>query len=180
MVFDGSTFQLGSGVAVPTAFEGDTALSPSTLLTAGAARRSQRQADRLRAASRRRDEGRRRLHGRRRRKWRASACAAPRRTSRSTSASSSRTTTSTASDAAEYGFAGADDPGFAPYLSKGASNVVLVDLATHKTIVVTHMNPGQYALYPHFRSDGWLYFLVRDTNNGGAEHLVASDLALRQ
>ena len=29
------------------------------------------------------------------------------------------------------------------------------------------MNPGQYALYPHFRSDGWLYFLVRDINAGG-------------
>jgi len=55
---------------------------------------------------------------------------------------------------------------------------VLVDLSTHKTTVVTHMNPGQYALYPHFRSDGWLYFLVRDTNTG-VEHLVASDLALK-
>ena len=70
--------------------------------------------------------------------------------------------------------------GIAPYLTKGASNIVLVDLQTHKTTVVTHMNPGQYALYPHFRSDGWLYFLVRDVNAGGAEHLVASDLALRQ
>ena len=40
------------------------------------------------------------------------------------------------------------------------------------------MGPGQYALYPHFRSDGWLYFLVRDVNTG-VEHLVASDLALK-
>ena len=27
------------------------------------------------------------------------------------------------------------------------------------------MKPGQYALFPHFRSDGWIYFLVRDKNN---------------
>jgi len=39
------------------------------------------------------------------------------------------------------------------------------------------MQPGQYALYPHFRSDGWIYFLVRDKNNG-KEHAVASDAAL--
>ena len=101
------------------------------------------------------------------------------RTSRSTSASSSRTTTSTATTPASTASPSGDDAGFAPYLAKGASNIVLVDLQTHKTTVVTHMNPGQYALYPHFRSDGWLYFLVRDVNNGGAEHLVASDLALK-
>jgi hypothetical protein len=40
------------------------------------------------------------------------------------------------------------------------------------------MNPGQYALYPHFRNDGWIYFLVRDTNTD-VEHIVASDFALR-
>ena len=39
------------------------------------------------------------------------------------------------------------------------------------------MHAGQYALYPHFRSDGWIYFLVRDkvTNK---EYAVASDAAL--
>ncbi len=39
------------------------------------------------------------------------------------------------------------------------------------------MGPGQYALFPHFRSDGWLYFLVRTTGSTG-EHIVASDVAM--
>jgi hypothetical protein len=39
------------------------------------------------------------------------------------------------------------------------------------------MQPGQYALYPHFRSDGWIYAQVRDTN-AGHEYTVASDAAL--
>jgi hypothetical protein len=43
------------------------------------------------------------------------------------------------------------------------------------------MEPGQYALYPHFRADGWMYFVVR-TNGMRPEHVVASDalLALRR
>jgi hypothetical protein len=39
------------------------------------------------------------------------------------------------------------------------------------------MKAGQHALYPHWRADGWLYFLVRDRNNN-KETLVASDAAL--
>ena len=38
------------------------------------------------------------------------------------------------------------------------------------------MAPGQYALFPHFRSDGWIYFIVR--GDAGGEHIVASDAAL--
>ena len=40
------------------------------------------------------------------------------------------------------------------------------------------MNPGQYALYPFFRSDGWIYFLVRDTSSH-KEYAVASDAVWR-
>jgi len=39
------------------------------------------------------------------------------------------------------------------------------------------MHAGQYALYPHFRSDGWIYFLVRDKVSN-KEYAVASDAAL--
>ena len=39
------------------------------------------------------------------------------------------------------------------------------------------MGPGQYALYPHFRSDGWMYYLVRD-REAGREYIAASDAAL--
>ena len=39
---------------------------------------------------------------------------------------------------------------------------------------ITTMKAGQYALYPHFRSDGWIYCLVRDSNSH-KEYAVASD-----
>ena len=39
------------------------------------------------------------------------------------------------------------------------------------------MAPGQYALFPHFRSDGWIYAIVRD-NGRGREEIIASDAAL--
>jgi hypothetical protein len=60
-----------------------------------------------------------------------------------------------------------------------AANIVLVDLATGEHLPITTMKPNQFALYPHFRADGWLYFLVRDMNSG-AETLVASDAAIRR
>ena len=42
------------------------------------------------------------------------------------------------------------------------------------------MGDNQYALYPHFRADGWLYFLVRDMNGTGKETLVATDVVLKR
>ncbi len=80
-------------------------------------------------------------------------------------------------DAQELGYADANDPGFQAYRSSGAANIFLIDLLTGESTRVTHMEPGQYALYPHFRSDGWIYFMVRNINMGG-EHIVASDAAL--
>ena len=177
MVFDGSTFQIGSGVQVPTTFEGDTALSPSTLLTAGrlAGQGAKQIGYVLHKVNATKDAA----------GYTVEAPEVARICLRGAKANFSFDERFLVThhyvdrdDAGEYGFASADEAGFAPYLAKGAANVVLVDLSTHKTTVVTHMNPGQYALYPHFRSDGWLYFLVRDTNSG-VEHLVASDLALK-
>ena len=52
-----------------------------------------------------------------------------------------------------------------------------MDMATGVTRRVTMLNPGQYALFPHFRSDGWIYFQVRDSNSG-REYAVASDAKL--
>lgn len=56
------------------------------------------------------------------------------------------------------------------------SDIWLVDLLTGKRVRVTKTSGGQFALYPHFRSDGWLLFLVRD---GRKSWVVASDAALR-
>jgi len=83
----------------------------------------------------------------------------------------------TDADAQELGFTGPTDPGFADYRTKGAANIYLMDLATGTPTRITNVAPGQYALYPHFRSDGWIYADVRD-DNVGHEHIVASDAAL--
>lgn len=81
------------------------------------------------------------------------------------------------SDAVDLGFTDAGDPGFAEYRAQGAANIYLVDLTTGVRTRITNMAPGQYALFPHFRSDGWLYFIVR-TADQASERIVASDAAL--
>jgi hypothetical protein len=44
---------------------------------------------------------------------------------------------------------------------------------------VTNMPAGAKALFPHFRSDNWFYFLVKDsTGEEKKEYMVASDLAV--
>lgn len=65
------------------------------------------------------------------------------------------------------------------YKEKGSSDIWVVDFVTGQKKQVTKMNPGQFALYPHFRSDGWLYFLVVDQANQ-TYRAVASDWAIRQ
>ncbi len=81
-------------------------------------------------------------------------------------------------DYAELGFSSAADPTFQTMLQKGTANIVLVDLVTGVSTRITNMHPGQYALYPHFRSDGWIYFLARDLDTGN-EYVAASDAALQ-
>jgi len=79
-------------------------------------------------------------------------------------------------DAVALGFTGADDPGFVDYRTLGASNLVLVDLLDGSSRSITRMAPGQYAVFPHFRSDGWIYFVLRTLQGG--EYFVASDAAV--
>ena len=83
----------------------------------------------------------------------------------------------TSADAAELGFASSADPGFQAYLQKGAANLYLLELTTGVTRRLTNMQPGQYALFPHFRADNWIYAQIRDTN-ANHEYTVASDAAL--
>lgn len=82
----------------------------------------------------------------------------------------------TANDAVELGYSGPDDPAFADYLELGASNLYLVDLLDGSTRAITQMGPGQYALFPHFRSDGWIYFVVRTLL--GEEWFAATNAAV--
>jgi Lamin Tail Domain len=80
-------------------------------------------------------------------------------------------------DYAALGFATATDPVFQNMLAKGTANVMMLDLVTGQEKRITSMHAGQYALYPHFRSDGWIYFLARDLTTN-KEYVIASDAAL--
>lgn len=71
------------------------------------------------------------------------------------------------------------DEAFAPYKDKTAADIYVVDLLDGKTTRVTHMAPGQLALFPHYRSDGWLYFLVRDKNSD-KEYYAVSNVTLKR
>ena len=73
------------------------------------------------------------------------------------------------------------DAEFAPYKEKGAADIFITDFVTGKKQRITRMNAGQFAIFPHFRSDGWLYFLVRDASGATKkEFIAASDWAIRQ
>lgn len=79
-------------------------------------------------------------------------------------------------DAIDLGYADHFDPGYQPYRTQGASNIYLMDLLNGARVRITHMGPGQFAYFPHFRSDGWIYFLERDSSR---ETIVGTDYALR-
>ncbi len=89
-----------------------------------------------------------------------------------------RYVTDTDADAQELGFANKSAAGFAAYKTAGAANLYLMDLRIGVRVRVTNMAPGQYALFPHFRSDGWIYAQVRDANTEH-EYTIATDAALR-
>ncbi|MBX3188758.1 MAG: hypothetical protein KF819_17200 [Labilithrix sp.] len=71
------------------------------------------------------------------------------------------------------------DEAFAPFKDKTTADVYVVDLLTGETLRATTMAPGQLALFPHYRSDGWLYFLVRDKNTD-KEYYAVSDITLKR
>jgi len=82
-------------------------------------------------------------------------------------------------DAIELGFTGKSDVGFAPYRNQGGSNIYLIDLVSGEQRRITRMPAGRYALFPFFRSDGWIYFISRTAQNNDGENIMASDAALR-
>jgi hypothetical protein len=79
-------------------------------------------------------------------------------------------------DAIDLGFTGIGDPAYQTYRTQGTSNIYLLDLVTGVKERITMMGPGQFAYFPHFRSDGWIYFIERD---GVRETIVGSDYQLR-
>jgi len=59
--------------------------------------------------------------------------------------------------------------------SEEGSNIILFDFMTGQEHQVTNMPTGVRALFPHFRSDGWFYFLIK---GGEQEYVLASNLAV--
>jgi hypothetical protein len=72
----------------------------------------------------------------------------------------------------------AGDTEWNKYKGKGAADIYMADLLTGKKSRISRMNPGQFAIFPHFRSDGWIYYEVRDGNTK-KEYIVVSDAAIR-
>ena len=59
-----------------------------------------------------------------------------------------------------------------------SSDIYVYDLLKGQApVAVTAMPKGFYAQFPHFRSDGWLYFTVYDANTD-ARYLAATDVSL--
>lgn len=79
----------------------------------------------------------------------------------------------TASDWAQLGFTSPTDAAFVAMVGT-TSNIYVLDLLTGASRPITRMSAGQSAKFPHFRADGWLYFVVRDANRA-VEVLAASD-----
>lgn len=61
------------------------------------------------------------------------------------------------------------------YEEDGTANLFLYDMQTQQVRKITDMPAGERALFPHFRSDGWIYFTVKD---GTKEFAAASDAAV--
>jgi hypothetical protein len=61
------------------------------------------------------------------------------------------------------------------YEEDGSANLFLYDLQTKVVSKITNMPAGQQALFPHFVSNGWIYFTVKD---GTSEFAAASDAAV--
>lgn len=76
------------------------------------------------------------------------------------------------------GYASANDPAFQAKLKTGSADLILYDLYTKKNYALTNVNPDQYAIFPHFRADNWIYFEVYDRATG-KRTVVASDAAVQ-
>jgi hypothetical protein len=153
MIFDGTTYVPQEAVIVDSPYEGDSVLSPSTQLVAS------------------------RLAG----PGGMSLGYVIRRVTATRGATSYRI--SLGAPLATVCMSGAK-PSFSfderffvtHHYEDGVTNLYLVDLSNGVREKITNMPTGTKALFPHFRSDGWIYFLV--ASDDGRRFVAASDAAL--
>lgn len=187
MINDGAAFALGAGVQVPTPYQGDAMLSPSGRLLITRAQGREQAEEPAGTALVVAEQSGYVIHRVRASVTSGSASAELEEVGRVCLQGGKAMVSYderwmvlhryvTASDAQALGFASPDDPAFAAYLERGAADVYLVDLRDGSSHRISAMQPGQYALYPHFRSDNWIYFVVRTLD--GRELFAASDAAL--
>jgi hypothetical protein len=81
----------------------------------------------------------------------------------------------TADDYKEYGFE-KDDEKFLELVKQGKSDIWYIDLLEGTPKRISNVSGGQHALFPHVRADGWLYFVVKDTNIGKTILATSSQL----
>lgn len=62
------------------------------------------------------------------------------------------------------------------HYENGVSNLYVADLRDGSRVQVTNMPEGTKALFPHFTSSGWIYFLAKGADG---DRLMATDAALR-
>jgi hypothetical protein len=76
-------------------------------------------------------------------------------------------------DFAEFGYDSADNADFKALI--GSHNIYLMDLLTGTSHRLTTVGSNQHAKFPHFRSDGWIYFLAMVDDHS---YVVTTDAAL--
>jgi hypothetical protein len=155
MIFDGTTYQPQDAIIVDSPYEGDSVLSPSSELVAsrlaGPEGRSLGYVVRRVNATRFGD-------------------------SYSVTLSDPLATVCMSGAKPSFSF---DERFMVTHSHEGdRSNLYLIDMLTGDTHQVTDMPANMRALFPHFRSDGWFYFLVID-NESDREYVAASDAAIR-
>lgn len=70
-----------------------------------------------------------------------------------------------------------------PEMARRSSDIYIYDLLKKRSAKITNMPKGYFALFPHFRGDGWIYFLVRhrlyaDSQNQSKDFIMATDAGL--
>ncbi|MFK7988575.1 MAG: hypothetical protein AB8I08_21325 [Sandaracinaceae bacterium] len=154
-IFDGTTYQTGDPIIVDSPYEGDSVLSPSGQLV-GSRMNDDPDGTSLGFAIRRVQTNR---FG----------------DSYTITLGEPMATVCTEGAKVSFSF---DERFFVTHTHTGdTSNLILVDMLEGTTQLITDMPPMSRALFPHFVSNGWIYFLVID-NEGNREYIGASNAAV--